>query len=44
MDNNLKYAIKLAFLNQLYGKKLLTDKEYAAIKHDLMKKHKIVVA
>lgn len=41
MDNYLKYAIKLAFLNQLYGKKMLTEKEYVAIKTDLMKKHKI---
>lgn len=42
MDNTLKYAMKLAFLNQLYGKKLITDKEYNVIKSDLMKKHKIV--
>ncbi|HQA60106.1 MAG TPA: conjugal transfer protein [Tepidanaerobacteraceae bacterium] len=43
-DNTLKYAVKLAFLNQLLGKKLITDKEYTAIKNDLMKKHKIIAA
>jgi len=44
MDDNIKYAMKLAFLNQLYGKEMLTEKEYSAIKIDLMKKHKIIVA
>ena len=44
MDNNLKYAMKLAFLNQLFAKKLISDKEYTAIKNVLMRKHKIIVA
>lgn len=42
MDNLLKYSIKLAFLNKLYGDKLLSEKEYIVIKNDLMKKHKLV--
>ena len=41
MDDTIKYAMKLAFLNQLYGKKLITDKEYSAIKIDLMKRHRV---
>jgi len=41
MDNTMKYAMKLAFLNQLYSKKMLTDREYAAIKNDIMIRHKI---
>lgn len=44
MDNTLKYAMKLAMLNQLISKKLISKKEYTAIKNDLMKKHKIEIA
>lgn len=41
MDNTMKYAMKLAFLNQLYSKNMVTDREYAVIKNDLMIRHKI---
>lgn len=33
--------MKLAFLNQLYGKSLLSEKEYNVIKKDLLNKYKI---
>lgn len=41
MDDTIKYAMKLALLNQLYGNKQITDKEYNVIKTDLMKRHKM---
>ena len=36
-ENNLiKYSMQLAFLKQLLEKRLITDKEYALIKKQLM--------
>jgi len=43
MDNNMKYSIQLAMLNQLLGLKLITDKEYNTIKIELMKKYNIMI-
>lgn len=41
-ENNLiKYSMQLAFLKQLLEKRLITDKEYALIKKQLMKDYKI---
>ena len=31
----------MAFLNELYSEKMLTNQEYAALKNDLMIRHKI---
>lgn len=31
----------MAFLNQLYNEKMLTNQEYAAIKNNLVIRHKI---
>ncbi|MFZ5975894.1 MAG: SHOCT domain-containing protein [Bacillota bacterium] len=44
IDNNklLKYSMQLAMLNQLLNKKLISEKEYWAIKTSLMKDYKIV--
>lgn len=41
LDNLLKYAIKLAFLNQLYREELLSKSEYDKILNDLKLKHQI---
>jgi hypothetical protein len=41
LDGIMKYGIQLAMLNQLFSKKLVTDKEYNAIKNDLKKLYKI---
>lgn len=43
MDNNMKYSIQLAMLNQLLELKLITDKEYNTIKIELMKKYNIMM-
>lgn len=41
MDNNMKYSIQLAMLTQLFKLNLISNKEYIAIKYELMKKYKI---
>lgn len=41
MDNLIKYSMQIAMLNHLMAKKLITQKEYTAIKNDLMKTYKI---
>lgn len=41
LDDNMKYGIKLAFLNKLFSEKLVTEREYNAIKNDMKKLHKI---
>ena len=41
MDNNMKYSVQLAMLTQLLKLTLIPNKEYIAIKNELMKKHKI---
>lgn len=43
MDNNMKYSIQLAMLNQLLTLKLITNKEYNTIKNELMRKYKIMI-
>lgn len=41
-ENNLiKYSMQLAYLKQLLDKQLITDKEYALIKNQLMKDYNI---
>lgn len=41
MDDLIKYSLQIAMLNHLMSKKLITEKEYTAIKNDLMKTYKI---
>jgi hypothetical protein len=41
LDDNMKYGIKLGFLNKLFSEKLVTEREYNAIKNDIKKLHKI---
>lgn len=41
MDNNMKYSIQLAMLTQLLKLALISNKEYIAIKNELMRKYKI---
>lgn len=43
VDNNMKYSIQLAMLNQLLALKLITDKEYNTIKIELMRKYNIMI-
>lgn|GEM_PF-2173650 len=43
VDNNMKYSIQLAMLNQLLMLKLITDKEYNTIKIELMRKYNIMI-
>jgi len=43
VDNNMKYSIQLAMLNQLLGLKLITDREYNTIKIELMRKYNIMM-
>jgi hypothetical protein len=43
VDNNMKYSIQLAMLNQLLGLKLITEKEYNTIKIELMRKYNIMM-
>lgn len=42
MDNLMKYAMKLAYLDQLYRDKMISDNEYAVIRNELMIRHKIL--
>lgn len=37
----MKFAMKLAFLNQLFRANLLSDPEYAIVKNDLMNHLKV---
>lgn len=41
MDNNMKYSLQLAMLSQLLKLNLISNKEFVAIKNELMKKYKI---
>lgn len=43
VDNNMKYSIQLAMLNQLLMLKLITAKEYNTIKIELMRKYNIMI-
>lgn len=38
----LSYSMQLAMLNQLLHKKLISDKEYVAIKKSLMKDYNVI--
>ena len=39
MDNNMKYCIQIAYLNQLINKKLITEVEYKKIKNYIKDKY-----
>lgn len=41
-QNLIRYSIQLAFLKQLLGRKLITDREYSLIKQRLMKDYRVV--
>ncbi len=41
MDNNMKYSLQVAYLNQLMNKKLVSEREYIKIKNFLKEKYKI---
>lgn len=41
MDNNMKYSIQFAMLSQLLKLNLISNKEYIAIKNELMRKYRI---
>lgn len=41
MDNILVYNTQLVMLKQILKKKMVSDREYAIIKKNLMKKYKI---
>lgn len=43
VDNNMKYSIQLAMLNQLLSLKLITNKEHNRIKIELMRKYNIMM-
>jgi len=43
MDNNMKYSIQIAMLSQLLKLNMISDKEFMAIKNELMKKYKIIM-
>ncbi len=39
MDNNMKYCIQIAYLNQLIVKNLITEAEYQKIKNYIKEKY-----
>ena len=39
MDNNMKFCIQIAYLNQLASRELLTKNEYEKIKERLKEKY-----
>lgn len=41
MENNIRYAMQLSLLKQLFDETLITIKEYTAIKIDLKNRYKI---
>lgn len=41
-QNLIRYSIQLAFLKQLFERKLITDREYSLIKQRLMKDYRVV--
>jgi len=44
MDNNMKYCIQIAYLNQLISKKLITEVEYKKIKNYIKEKYGVRVS
>ena len=41
MSDQIKYSMQLAMLNRLRESQMVTNREYALIKKDLMRKYKI---
>lgn len=41
MDNNTKYSLQIAYLNQLLKRKLISHQEYEKIKEFIKEKYKI---